>query len=149
MGERLFIGIDPGKKGALAIIDGENIEIHPYDQTEYISVLKIVKQHGNVTCCIEDVHALRGNGITSSFVFGKSYGWLLGMLDTLGIPYQAVSVQKWKKEYGLNSDKAKSIEVCHRLFPNVSLKRTERCKKDDDGLAEATLLAEYCRRHMG
>ena len=148
MSERLFIGIDPGKKGALAVLDSENVEIHPYDQTEYISVLKSVKQHGNVTCCIEDVHALRGNGITSSFVFGKTYGWLLGMLDTLGIPYQAVSVQKWKKEFGLTSDKAKSIEVCRRLFPNVDLKRTERCKTDSSDMAEALLLCEYARRKM-
>lgn len=148
MSERLFIGIDPGKKGALAVLDSENVEIHPYDQTEYISVLKSVKQHGNVTCCIEDVHALRGNGITSSFVFGKTYGWLLGMLDTLGIPYQAVSVQKWKKEFGLTSDKSKSVEVCRRLFPTVNLKRTDRCKKDDDNIAEAVLLCEYARRKM-
>ena len=67
-------------------------------------------------------------------MFGKTYGWLLGMLDTLGIPYQAVSVQKWKKEFGLTSDKSKSVEVCRRLFPTVNLKRTDRCKKDDDKL---------------
>ena len=142
------IGIDPGKKGAMAVIhkDG-SVSVIPFDERRYIVSLGIIAGN-DVKCCIEDVHALRGNGITSSFVFGKSYGWLLGMLDTLGIPYQAVSVQKWKKEYGLNSDKQKSIEVCHRLFPNVDLKRTDRCKKDDDGIAEALLLAEYARRHF-
>ena len=144
----IAIGIDPGKKGAMAAIheDG-SVSVIPFDERRYIVFLGLISGN-DVKCCIEDVHAIRGNGITSSFVFGKSYGWLLGMLDTLGIPYQAVSVQKWKKEYGLNSDKAKSIEVCHRLFPNVSLKRTERCKKDDDGLAEALLLCEYARRHF-
>ena len=144
----IAVGIDPGKKGAMAVIheDG-SVGVFPFDERRYIVYLGLIAGN-DVKCCIEDVHAIHGNGITSSFVFGKSYGWLLGMLDTLGIPYQAVSVQKWKKEYGLNSDKAKSIEVCHRLFPNVSLKRTERCKTDSSDFAEALLLAEYCRRHM-
>ena len=144
----LYIGLDPGKKGAMAVIhlDG-SISIVPFDERQYIMYLGLLGNK-DIKCCIEDVHAMHGNGVTASFNFGKSYGWLLGMLDTLGIPYQAVSVQKWKKEYGLTSDKAKSIEVCHRLFPNVSLKRTERCKKDDDNCAEALLLCEYARRHM-
>ena len=148
MEDNLCIGIDPGKKGALSLLRGNAIEIYPFDPHEYISVLRASLSCEGVKCCIEDVHALRGNGITSSFVFGKNYGWILGALDSIGIPYQAVSVQKWKKEFGLTSDKAKSIEVCHRLFPNVNLKRTERCKKDDDGYAESLLLAEYARRHM-
>ena len=144
----IAIGIDPGKKGAMAVIhlDG-SIGIVPFDEKQYIIYLGLMANR-DIKCCIEDVHAMHGNGVTASFNFGKSYGWLLGMLDTLGIPYQAVSVQRWKKEFGLNSDKAKSIEVCRRLFPNVSLKRTERCKVDSSDCAEALLLAEYCRRKM-
>ena len=148
----IYVGIDPGKKGAMAIIGHSNAtgetymcKIIPYDPQEYI---KALKQYNGATVCIEQVHSISKQGIASSFTFGVMYGWLLGMLDTIGVSYQAVSPQKWKKEYGLNSDKAKSIEVCHRLFPNVSLKRTERCKKDDDGFAESLLLAEYARRHM-
>ena len=144
----VYVGIDPGKKGALAAIhkDG-SVSVIPFDERRYIVFLGLIAGN-DVKCCIEDVHAMHGNGVTASFNFGKSYGWLLGMLDTLEIPYQAVSVQKWKREYGLTSDKAKSIEVCHRLFPNVSLKRTVRCKKDDDNMAEALLLCEYARRHF-
>lgn len=144
----IAIGIDPGKKGAMAAIheDG-SVSVIPFDERRYIVFLGLIAGN-DVKCCIEDVHAMHGNGVTASFNFGKSYGWLLGMLDTLGIPYQAVSVQKWKKEYGLNSDKAKSIEVCRRLFPNVSLKRTVRCKTDSSDMAEALLMAEYARRHF-
>ena len=144
----VFVGCDPGKKGAMAAIFKDGlVMIIPFDEHGYIKFLSGFEPM-EVKCCIEDVHAVRGNGLTASFNFGKSYGWLLGMLDTLGIPYQAVSVQKWKREYGLTSDKSKSIEVCHRLFPNVNLKRTERCKTDSADCAEALLLAEYCRRHM-
>ena len=145
-----YIGLDPGKKGAMAIIESTpdgigEVKIIPFDPSDYISALK---SYSGAVACIEDVHALRGNGITSSFVFGKTYGWLLGVLDALGVSYQAVSVQKWKRSYGLDSDKAKSIEVCKRLLPNVNLKRTDKCRKDDDGCAEACLLALYAKRNF-
>ena len=100
----------------------------------------------DMICCIEAVHSISGQGIASSFKFGQTFGWLLGMLDSIGIPYQPINPQKWKKEFGLNSDKAASIEVCKRLYPNVSLLRTERSKKEDDGMAEALLMATYAKR---
>ena len=147
----IAVGIDPGKKGAMAIIESTpdgigGVKIIPFEPSDYISALK---RYSGATVCIEDVHALRGNGITSSFVFGKTYGWLLGVLDALGVSYQAVSVQKWKKHFGLTSDKGQSIEVCRRLFPNVNLKRTDKCKKDDDNFAEACLLGIYAMRNFG
>jgi len=45
-------------------------------------------------------------------------------------------------------DKNSSIEVAKRLFPGIDLRRTERSRKDDDGLAEALLMAEYARRTL-
>ena len=144
----IWIGIDPGAKGALALIGstGEP-EIIPFDQRLYIERLKALKETGEkCVCCIEAVHSITGQGIASSFKFGVSYGWLLGMLDSIGIPYQPITPQKWKKEFGLTSDKAQSVEVCKRLFPEVNLKRTERSKKDDDNMAEACLLALYAKR---
>jgi hypothetical protein len=41
------------------------------------------------------------------------------------------------------------VDVCKRLFPGVNLLPTERCRKESDGMAEATLLAEYARRKFG
>lgn len=141
----VYIGIDPGAKGAMALVSETQAAVFPFDKEFYIKTLKDLKEHGCV-CCIEAVHSISGQGIASSFEFGQTYGWLLGVLDTIGIPYQPITPQKWKKEFGLTSDKAQSIEVCKRLFPDVSLKRTERSKKDDDGLAEAILMACYAKR---
>lgn len=149
----IYIGIDPGKKGAMAIIGHSNTtgetymcKIIPYDPQEYI---KALKQYNGATVCIEQVHSISKQGIASSFTFGVMYGWMLGMLDTIGVSYQAVSPQKWKKDFGLlRSDKSKSVEVCHHLLPNANLYRTERCKKPDDGMAEAALLALYAKRHF-
>lgn len=144
----IWIGIDPGAKGALALIGstGEP-KLIPFDQRLYIERLKALKETGEkCVCCIEAVQPIRGNGIIALFRLGQSYGWLLGILDAIGIPYQPITPQKWKKEFGLTSDKAKSIEVCRRLYPDVNLKRTERSKKDDDNCAEAVLMATYAKR---
>ena len=87
-------------------------------------------------------------GVTSTFNFGENFGWIQGVLDSFGVSYELVRPQKWKREFSVTADKNSSIAVCKRLFPNVSLKRTERCTKDDDGLAEALLMAEYARRKL-
>ena len=75
----------------------------------------------------------------------RKLGEIHGMLDALGIPYQLVIPQKWKAFFGVTADKNTSIACAHRLFPKVSLRKTERCKKDHDGLAEALLMASYAR----
>ena len=71
------------------------------------------------------------------------------MLSALGIPYQLVPPNKWKKEFSLiGKDKQASIVTCRKLFPDVDLKRSDKCKNDSDGKAEVLLMAEYARRHL-
>lgn len=143
----IYIGIDVGKSGAFAYVCDGDSSVYPWDNETFINALKVLKQNGCIAC-VEKVGAMKGQGVTSMFSFGKSAGYIEGVLETLGIPYQLVPPQKWKKEYSLGSDKKQSIEVCKRLFPDVSLKRTDKCRTDDDGMAEALLLAEYARRHF-
>lgn len=149
------IGIDPGKSGAIAILlDGKISLLTAFETAGLTDVAKaIVGEHrdsfeGHTACCVEKVGAMPGQGVTSMFSFGKTAGYIEGVLDAMGIPYQLVPPQRWKKEFGLNSDKEKSIEVAKRLFPGVNLRRTDRCKKDHDGMAEALLMAEYARRKL-
>lgn len=142
----IWIGIDPGAKGAMAFIGNYITEVIPYEPRIYIERLKGLKASDECICCIEDVHSLPREGVTSAHRFGRTIGWLYGVLDTIGIPYQLIKPQRWKAEFGLNSDKATSIEVCKRLFPDLSLLRTERSRKEDDNLAEAMLMALYAKR---
>lgn len=145
----IYIGIDPGAKGAMALLDDNARlpEIIPFDKEEYIDRLRLIfYEEAECICCIESVHALPRQGVTSTWNFGVSYGWLLGMLDTLCIPYQPITPQRWKKEFGLTADKAKSVEVCKQLFPGIKLLRTERSRKEDDNIAEAVLLSLYAKR---
>ena len=143
----IYIGVDPGKSGAFAAIDkdGQCAVAIPWDAQEFIKFARASK-HTTMTACVEKVGAMPGQGVTSMFNFGKNVGYIEGVLETLGIPYQLVPPQKWKKEFSLGSDKKQSIEVCKRLFPDISLRRTDKCRTDDDGMAEALLMAEYARR---
>ena len=143
----VYIGIDPGQKGGYAMIDGENAYAFPWDDIAFIEFAKdICKQP--CACSLEKVGAMPKQGVTSTFNFGKSAGFIEGVLQTCGIPYQLVPPQKWKKDYSISSDKNQSIAVCKRLFPEVSLRRTDRCTTDSDGMAESLLLALYAKRKM-
>ena len=147
----LFIGIDPGKSGGIAYIDTEcGISgTEPYSDKALIDLCNSESRKGqNVMCCLEKVGARPGQGVVSMFSFGQSVGYIKGVLESFRIPYQEISPQKWKKEFGLNSEKAASAEVCRKLFPDVSLLATPRCKKPHDGMAEALLMAEYARRKL-
>ena len=155
----IYIGIDPGKNGGIAAIYTENrmnlapvIEVHKYSDNDLLEIIgfyhKFIKNCEAEVCCIlEQVHARPKQGVTSTFNFGMNYGFIQGVLRANDIPFELVPPQKWKKEFSCTSDKNTSIDVCKRLFPNVNLKASERCKKDHDGMAEALLMAEYGRRH--
>lgn len=143
----IYLGIDPGKSGALAMIYGGEITVIPFDESAYKAQLEAISGLKAV-CCLEHVSAMPGQGVTSMFNFGKGFGWLLGMLDAYNVSYELVRPQKWKKEFSITADKNSSITVCKRLFPDASLLPTERCRKDSDGMAEALLMAEYARRKL-
>lgn len=147
--KQIFVGIDPGKSGALAVIDTETgiAFAIPYDPQKYIDELRCLDPAKTVAC-LEHVHAMPKQGVTSQFTFGANFGWIQGVMDTLRIPYELVNPRKWKLEFSVTADKNSGIEVCKRLYPEVSLLPTDRCKKDNDGMAEALLMAEYARRRL-
>ena len=143
----IYIGVDPGKNGGIAIIDSDGAIAFPFSEERLLIELDGIAQEYECICYLEHVHAMPKQGVSSTFNFGMNFGFIQGVLKAYEIPYELVTPQKWKKEFSCTSDKNTSIEVCKRLFPNVSLKATERCKKDHDGMAEALLIAEYGRRH--
>lgn len=141
-----YIGIDVGKHGALSILyeDGSTQSI-PFDKDDYINAFTRLSEV-DCFCVVERVGAMPGQGVVSMFSFGENYGWIQGCLDVLGIPYELVTPQRWKKAFGITRDKNTSIQVAKRLFPDALLLRTQRSRKDDDNVAESILMAEYARR---
>lgn len=148
-----FIGIDPGKNGGIAWIDALDGVVHtmPFDEKKLIEVcadLYHTDSSSRTICCLEKVGARPGQGVVSMFNFGLNVGYIKGVLEAFRIPYQEITPQKWKKEFGLNSEKAKSTEVCRQLFPYIRLQATEKSQKPHDGMAEALLMAEYAKRKL-
>lgn len=142
-----FIGIDPGKSGALAVV-GRTLGDFAitFDEEGYIQAIENAKREGDVFAVVEHVGAMPKQGVSSTFAFGQNFGWILGVLAALEVPFELVRPQKWKKHFSCTSDKNTSVEVAKRLFPGVSLMASERCRKPHDGMAEALLMAEYARR---
>lgn len=142
----IHIGIDPGKSGGIASMAGFSI-LNPLtiklSETPSDVVEWLWSTVGIGSCparaIIEQVHATPQMGVTSAFSFGRSYGWLLGVLDALRIPYEFVSPQKWQKALGCLSkgDKNATKAAAQRLWPNLRITHA---------IADALLLAEYGRR---
>lgn len=169
---KYFIGIDPGKDGGIAILNnngeivfktnspqiGKEADLHKID-----TILKsyvVLKQHHVI---MEDVHSIFGMSAKSNFSFGKNVGHLEGMLIGMGTKYTLVAPKKWQKEMwegipeqrkpgkegkkGPIDTKTMSLLAVKRLFPGADLRKSERSTKAHDGIVDALLLAEYCRRN--
>lgn len=164
----IIIGIDNGQKGAIAIITpcGE-VEVWPmpvisvgtkkvYDELSIDNIVNMYDAHVLTDmqphAFIEKAQAMPKQGGVSMFNFGVGYGLIRGMLVAGRVPYTIVRPQEWQKEMlqGESKDdtKAASILVAKRMFPGISLKRTDRCRKDCDGMSDALLIAEYGRRTL-
>jgi crossover junction endodeoxyribonuclease RuvC len=152
----IYLGIDPGINGALAVLDsdGDIIDIFDMPALEYKSG-KSVKRRVNpqgivaelalfkdqsVQGIIEQVSAMPGQGVTSMFSFGRALGVLEGVLAGLLIPYDHVTPSVWKKEMKINASKDGARELAMRYWPH---KAQMFKRKKDDGRAEAALLALY------
>lgn len=149
----IFVGIDPGKNGALAAIRGsEGSMLVPFedDGESYINVFRrLFSIHRNtwspVYVMVEKVWAMPHEGVSSAFSFGMNLGLICGIVKSIGFDVEYATPQQWQKHFGVTGDKQEHIAKAKELFPAANLKRTPRCKKDHDGFADAILIAEYLR----
>ena len=153
----LIIGIDPGISGSICFFeDGKIIEVIEMPvMTEgkknkkqvngaqiYNEFLKrINKKEDEIRVVIEQVSAMPGQGVTSMFNFGQSYGILKGICSAMQLPMFFVRPAKWKKYFNLiNSQKDASREWAIEIFPYFS---TQLSKKKDSNKADAILIASF------
>ena len=139
----MYIGIDPGKTGAVAILDdkGNYINVLDFGQEGLMSTL-IGYAPAVKFAYLEKVHSMPGQGVVSTFSFGENFGWWQGVLGSLGIPYTTIRPQDWMKKYSLqkssSSDKP-GLEVARKLFPEAHLHL-----KKHHNRADALLIARAC-----
>lgn len=143
----VYLGIDPGAKGGIAIVGPDFAEAwrYPGDIQEAAALLGlVVRQHDVKLACIERVSAMPGQGVSSTFKFGMNYGGWQGALAALAVPYVTVTPRKWQMallDAGTGETKERSLNMARRLFPSVDLKY-----KADDGKADALHLARWAKR---
>jgi len=153
----LIIGIDPGISGSICFFeDGKIIEVIEMPvMTEgkknkkqvngaqiYNEFLKKINNKGDeIRVVIEQVSAMPGQGVTSMFNFGQSYGILKGICSAMQLPVFFVRPAKWKKYFNLiNSQKDASRTRAIEIFPYFS---SQLSKKKDSNKADAILIASF------
>lgn len=169
---KYYIGIDPGVKGCISIVDETGKFIESFfllknaknvDTVEISNtLLNLSKYEDNCHVIIENIHAIFGSSAKGTFNFGFIAGLIEGVIATIGLPYTKVNPKIWQKEMfrGVNvitkpsttgktqviDTKKMSFLVSHRIFPTVDLRRTSKCKNEDDNFSDSLLMAEYGRR---
>ena len=154
----LIIGIDPGISGSICFFeDGKIIDvIEMPTMTEgkknkkqvngsqiYNEISKkiIQFQKKDIKVIVEQVSAMPGQGVTSMFNFGQSFGILKGICSAMQLPMYLVRPAKWKKYFNLiNSEKDASRTRAIEIFPYFS---SQLSKKKDANKADAILIASF------
>lgn len=152
----MILGIDPGINGGMAFIGGDEIHLYntPTVKVPYVRkgkkstrleldlkrIAELVKLHNPTIAVIEKVAARPGQGTTSMFRFGQSFGQVEGVLAGREVETIYVTPRTWKKYFSLTKDKDDSLNLARTLFPAYN--KVWKFKKNN-GVAEAALLARY------
>ena len=152
----IIFGIDPGISGAISVLENKKV-IEVFDMPTMIDgkknkkqvngaqVTNIIKERlddeKEIAVVVEHVNAMPGQGVTSMFNFGQSFGVIKGICAALSLPIHFVRPTKWKKHFNLiktnkDASRTKVIEV----YPEISSKLS---RKKDANKADAILIARY------
>ena len=151
-----IIGIDPGLSGAIAILENKNV-LKLFDmpvmaegkknkkQLNSAQLVNIIKKNINksddVAVVVEQVNAMPGQGVTSMFNFGQTFGAIKGVCAALNLPIFFVRPSKWIKYFELiNSSKDSSRTKVIEMYPSLS---SQLSKKKDVNKSDAILIARY------
>ena len=151
-----IIGIDPGLSGAIAILEDSKIKelfdmpVMPDGkknkrQLNSALLVKLIKNSiknlEDTVMVVEQVNAMPGQGVTSMFNFGQTFGAIKGICAALGLPIFLVRPAKWKKHFELiNSSKDASRTKAIEMYPSAS---EQLSKKKDVNKSDAILIARY------
>jgi len=151
-----IIGIDPGLSGAIAILENNKV-LNIFDipvmsegkknkrQLNSALLVNLIKENINkeeeVAVVVEQVNAMPGQGVTSMFNFGQTFGALKGICAALELPIFFVRPSKWKKYFELiNSSKDASRTKAIEMYPKLS---SQLSKKKDVNKSDAILIARF------
>ena len=151
-----IIGIDPGLSGAIAVLEDIKV-LNLFEmpvmaegkknkrQLNSAQLVNIIKENTNgdeeIAVIVEQVNAMPGQGVTSMFNFGQTFGAIKGVCAALGLPIFFVRPSKWKKHFELiNSSKDASRTKVIEMYPSFS---KQLAKKKDVNKSDAILIARF------
>ena len=152
----IIVGIDPGLSGAIAILEDIKV-LNIFDmpvmaegkknkrQLNSAQLVNIIRENTNsseeIIVVVEQVNAMPGQGVTSMFNFGQTFGAIKGVCAALQLPIFFVRPSKWKKHFELiNASKDSSRTKTIELYPHLS---NQLSKKKDVNKSDAILIARY------
>ena len=152
------IGIDPGLSGAVAVLYGDTLRVIDMPtmtverngkakrQVSASELAELIYSCQGEDChvYVEKVSAMAGQGVTSVFSFGRSFGMIEGILAAFKLPVTYVAPATWVKAVGRGQGKDASRARAMELFPN---NQTDFKRVKDDGRADAALIAYWGSRH--
>jgi len=156
----IYVGIDPGEKGGIAGVADNWLIVEPMPDTHLLADVfdDWHKKHKIAHVFLEKGQAMPWHSRSSTFKYGHHCGFIEAVLYTLRISYTLIGPQQWQKEMfkGTNARQGKkkrnpkdrALESCSRLFPREKFLATARSTKPHDGMIDALLMAECCRRRM-
>ena len=151
-----IIGIDPGLSGAIAILENNKV-LNIFEmpvmsegkknkrQLNSAQLTKLLKdnisKNDEISVVVEQVNAMPGQGVTSMFNFGQTFGAIKGICAALGLPIFFVRPSMWKKHFELiNSSKDSSRTKAIEMYPALS---DHLAKKKDVNKSDAILIARF------
>ena len=151
-----IIGIDPGLSGAIAILEDNKVlsifdmpvmaegkkNKRQLNSAQLVDIIKEnIKINDDIAVVVEQVNAMPGQGVTSMFNFGQTFGAIKGVCAALKLPIFFVRPSKWKKHFDLlNSSKDSSRTKVIEMYPALSNQLT---KKKDVNKSDAILIARF------
>ena len=151
-----IIGIDPGLSGAIAVLDDQKVKCifdmpvmsegkknkRQLNSAQLVSLIKEnIQSNEEVAVIVEQVNAMPGQGVTSMFNFGQTFGAIKGVCAALELPIFFVRPSKWKKHFELiNSSKDSSRTKAIEMYPALS---NQLAKKKDVNKSDAILIARF------
>lgn len=158
--EKVYAGIDPGKKGALAFIRESGITSFPtptigkeYDKQEMCNIIRNMNDEFDVHVVLENINSHSAKGRQTAFVMGKGVAYWEAFLVAFNVPHTMATPQQWQKVMWEGvpkqaNTKNTSLLAAKRLFPGESFLASQRSSVPHDGMVDAVLIAEYCRRKI-
>lgn len=153
---RIYIGIDPGKTGAIAALDDNQkiLLLKDWPEDEFGAVVLVMKIFDMAAsdkslplakAAIERAQSMPKQGVRSMFTYGTNYGIWRGILAAFGVPFLLPTPQQWQKGVVSKAeDKKPALAAARRMFPGAELVGPRGGGKD--GRADALLIADWCRR---